>query len=365
MAVLAALVSAAATRAVVSNANTASAATANAATSAERLAASAARRVGTRPLRRGDSGARVTALQQLLATVGFETVRVDGRYGTTTVKAVRRFQRASVLAVSGVATAKTLRHLKRAAGTAVSAAAPSTGGADASGTAITPHHLGDRIPLRPGMSGKDVRVLQSYLRRAGFALPVTGEYDSRTVGRVKAFEKASESPNRNGVMDAGELSALRLDVEGGSDSVADEDATRTTPGEKAKLGADGLAIAPESAPDEVKQIIAAGNRIAKKPYIYGGGHASWNAAGYDCSGSVSYALHGAKLLDSPLPSGPLMSWGKAGKGEWVTIYSNPGHVFMVVAGLRFDTSGRSGNGSRWQESMRPAGGNAVRHPSGL
>ena len=142
-------------------------------------------------------------------------------------------------------------------------------------------------------------------------------------------------------------------------------AAEEVPGEKAKLTSDGLAIAPSSAPQEVKDIIAAGNEIATMPYRYGGGHGKWKDSGYDCSGSVSFALHGAKLLKAPMPSGSFTSWGKSGPGEWVTIYANGGHMFMVVAGLRFDTSGRGDNGSRWQKAMRSPSGFTVRHPKGL
>lgn len=322
--------------------------------------------VGTKALRKGDSGPRVRALQELLADVGFKS-ELTGKYDAATVKTVRKFQRATVLTVNGVANAATIKRLKKAArGQLTSTAHSSAGGADASAGSLRPEHLGDRIPLRPGMSGQDVRVLQSYLRRAGFKTKVTGEFDKRTVTYVKRFERANESPRINGVLDANELAILRADVEGADDSDIDDiDATRTTPGEKAKLGTDGLAIAPESAPDAVKQIIAAGNKIAKKPYVYGGGHGKWNDRGYDCSGSVSYALHGAGLLKTALPSGPFMSWGAAGKGDWVTIYAHGGHAYMVVAGLRFDTSGRSGSGSRWQSNNRSSAGFTARHPKNL
>jgi hypothetical protein len=137
------------------------------------------------------------------------------------------------------------------------------------------------------------------------------------------------------------------------------------PGAKARVTRSGIAIAPAGAPAVVKRIIAAGNRIATKPYRYGGGHGRWNDSGYDCSGSVSYALHGAGLLKASMASGGFTGWGKAGKGRWVTIYANGGHMYMVVAGLRFDTSGLSRAGSRWQKDMRSAAGYTVRHPKGL
>ncbi len=323
-------------------------------------ASAAAQAVGTRTLRFGDSGPRVVALQQLLAAAGFK-LEAGGSYDARTRALVRRFQHAAGLAVSGVADKKTLVRLRRVA---QASPAPVLGGAAARTRTTLGKHLGDRIPLRRGMEGHDVKILQSYLRRSGFAAAVDGAYDDATSKQVRRFERANEV-DADGVVDANDLAILRTAVEGDPQPVADVDATRTTPGEVAKLGADGLAIAPESAPDAVKAMIAAGNRIAKTPYIYGGGHGSFKAAGYDCSGSVSFALHGGGVLDSPLDSGAFMSWGDSGRGDWVTIYTNPGHAYMVVAGLRFDTSGRRGNGSRWQTQSRPSSGFRVRHPRGL
>jgi cell wall-associated NlpC family hydrolase len=127
----------------------------------------------------------------------------------------------------------------------------------------------------------------------------------------------------------------------------------------------GIALPPIEAPEEVRLIIEAGNQIARTPYLWGGGHGKWLDHGYDCSGSVSFALANAGLLAGPQTSGALMGWGKPGKGKWVTVYANGGHVFMVVAGVRFDTSGNRVTGSRWQSDMRGTGGFAVRHPPGL
>jgi hypothetical protein len=138
-----------------------------------------------------------------------------------------------------------------------------------------------------------------------------------------------------------------------------------TTGDHAQLLSDGLAAAPTDAPPAVQAIIAAGNQIASKPYVLGGGHGKWNDVGYDCSGSVSYALHGGGLLSSPLDSSEFMSWGAAGKGRWITIYANPGHAYMIVAGRRFDTSGQSQDGSRWHTTMRSSAGYTVRHPPGF
>jgi hypothetical protein len=127
----------------------------------------------------------------------------------------------------------------------------------------------------------------------------------------------------------------------------------------------GIALPPIEAPQAVHDIIDAGNQIARTPYLWGGGHGKWLDKGYDCSGSVSFALANAGLLGGPLDSGRLMHWGAPGPGKWVTIYTNPGHVYLVVAGVRFDTSGTRSTGSRWQAQMRPNGGFVARHPVGL
>src|SRR5215218_10839631 len=127
----------------------------------------------------------------------------------------------------------------------------------------------------------------------------------------------------------------------------------------------GIALPPLEAPEAVRQMIEAGNQIARTPYLWGGGHGKWVDSGYDCSGSVSFVLASAGYLSSPLASGPLMSWGEPGRGRWVTIYAHEGHVFMTVAGIRFDTSGAAATGSRWQNEMRSTAGFAVRHPAGL
>lgn len=140
---------------------------------------------------------------------------------------------------------------------------------------------------------------------------------------------------------------------------------KTVPGDKAKLKR-GKAIPPENAPKRVKKVIAAANRIRNKPYKYGGGHGRWNDSGYDCSGAVSYALHGAKLLESPLDSSGLARYGKKKKGDWITVYGAPSHAYMVVAGLRFDTSMVRGDGPGWSKKLRSTPENyKARHPKGL
>jgi cell wall-associated NlpC family hydrolase len=121
---------------------------------------------------------------------------------------------------------------------------------------------------------------------------------------------------------------------------------------------------PPGAPPAVGLVMAAGNAIAGLPYLYGGGHGGFKDSAYDCSGSVSYALAAAGLVTSPMASGPFMSWGEPGPGQWITVYANAGHAYMVVAGWRFDTS-NLGTGTRWTRAMRGNGGFVARHPPGL
>jgi peptidoglycan hydrolase-like protein with peptidoglycan-binding domain len=325
-------------------------------------ATSAANKVGTQTLKTGDRGPRVRALQALLTQAGFKT-GTDGQYGGTTAKVVRRFQRAANLKPTGIADARTIAALKSA--TDGSAAKNTAGGFDVRSTGTSPRHLGDRIPLRKGMSGHDVKILQDFLVRSGFDTSVDGEFGAGTVKSVKQFE-TDQQVTVDGIVDAADIDLLRSLVEStGTGSARSAAPLQTTPGSKATIGADGLAVAPADAPDQVKQIIAAGNEIAHKPYHYGGGHGKWQDSGYDCSGSVSYALHGAGLLDQALPSGDFMSWGAKGPGQWVTLYANSGHMYMVVAGIRYDTSGRAQDGTRWHNDMRSGSGYTVVHPPGL
>jgi hypothetical protein len=151
----------------------------------------------------------------------------------------------------------------------------------------------------------------------------------------------------------------------------------TVPGVTAQLLPDGTAAAPADAPPQVQQAIFAANRIVGKPYIYGGGHRSFRSAGYDCSGTVSYALHGGGLLRSPLDSGSFMSWGEKGPGLWITVFTNPGHAYAMIAGLRLDTSAAGvthentrnalafQSGPRWRPVLRDSRGYRQRHPLGF
>ncbi len=129
------------------------------------------------------------------------------------------------------------------------------------------------------------------------------------------------------------------------------DSSPTVKGHKAKL-VHGKAVAPKSAPRRVKQVIAAANDIAKgKGYCSGGGYSSWQSPCYDCSSSVSYALHGGHLIKHAKPPSGLKTWGKARKGAWITVYANPSHAFMTIAGLRFDTADTKGAGPGWAQGM--------------
>ena len=173
--------------------------------------------------------------------------------------------------------------------------------------------------------------------------------------------------------------AAQAQSTGGAEYVPPPPENMTAAGARATLLPDGTAAAPAEAPEPVKQAIWAANRIQDKPYRYGGGHAKVEDTGYDCSGTISYALINAGLLESPLASGPFMRWGEPGRGQWITVYSNPGHAYVVIAGLRLDTSpytsrtarnrkvARSAfeRGPRWRPTSRPSRGFRARHPLGL
>jgi cell wall-associated NlpC family hydrolase len=249
----------------------------------------------------------------------------------------------------------------------VAPAPAATGGTSYSSASAKPRgdskHLGDRV-IRKGMRGHDVRVLQSYLTLAGYQTSITGYFGSATKANVIAFQNA-HGFRANGVVTIPVEKALRAAVA----SIEADPPTGTT-----RINSDGTATAPAGAPAVVQQVVAAANRIHTKPYVYGGGHGSFNASGYDCSGSVSYALHGGGLLSSPEDSTGLESYGQPGPGHWITIYANSGHAFMVVAGRAFDTANYSGpnipsgSGPRWRSNPSAdtyGGGWTVRHPPGL
>jgi len=241
--------------------------------------------------------------------------------------------------------------------------------------------FGSRV-LKVGSHGKDVALLQEKLTMVGFATTADGVFGSGTEAVVRAWE-ADSARRVNGRVTRRDAKALKAQVRavraGETTDPAATDGTEATtmaqpPSggssyvqvQKATLNRDGTATPPANAPEAVTAIIEAGNEIAFKPYKYGGGHGKWYDDGYDCSGSISYVLHFGGLLKDSMPSSGFESYGDAGPGQWITTYANGGHAYMVVAGLRFDTSAAKAqsNGSRWTNVMRPSDGYVVRHPRG-
>ena len=231
------------------------------------------------------------------------------------------------------------------------------------------YRFGERT-LHTGSSGHDVKVLQSWLNHMGFRTSIDGSFGRNTRWNVRRFEQAKGLPV-NGVVTPPDARVMQRAMQahysyaGGAQKQAGYETT-SAPGEKATMSSDGLhAVAPADAPQEVQDAIAAANKIVGKPYKYGGGHGQWEDSGYDCSGTVSYALHGAGLLDRPYSSSDFASWGVSGKGSWITVYYNGGHAYAVIAGLRLDTSGTGGKGPRWHTDMRSSSGYDSAHWRGL
>jgi peptidoglycan hydrolase-like protein with peptidoglycan-binding domain len=316
------------------------------------------------------TGGDVKTLQKFLTIAGFKTP-VVGTYGPITAGNVRRFEHAHKLAVDGVVTAPVARELQAVVEDQTNGRAASGGGgafvnpmapppSAPAPTTVTPPGTGlfGGHVLKTGMRGPSIREMQEYLSAAGFPVTTDGNFGTATQQAVQAFE-TSKSMTADGVVSRNVANALRA-------VVAAIDANNT--GAKAVIAPNGLAVAPASAPPVVQQVIAAANLIATMPYIYGGGHATWTDTGYDCSGSTSFALHGAGLISAPEDSGELESYGEPGPGAWITLYANAGHVYMNVAGLWFDTAAQSSsNGEdRWSATrISPSSGFVVRHPGGL
>ena len=257
-----------------------------------------------KPLKRGSEGARVAKIQRWLG------ISADGIFGPGTKRAVKRFQRRHGLTADGVVGPVTWTSLKR-----VSARKTSRGGGKRSAVVLLQRELG---------------------------IGADGIFGPATEAAVKSFQ-SHHGLTADGIVGPATWSALGH------------------PGRSTILKRRGRS----GGSDVVARVVRAANRIQSKPYKYGGGHGRWNDTGYDCSGSVSYALHGAGLLSSALTSGGFMRWGAPGKGRRITIYASPSHVYMVVDGRRFDTTGRNETGSRWQASDRSSAGYVVRHPPGL
>jgi cell wall-associated NlpC family hydrolase len=217
--------------------------------------------------------------------------------------------------------------------------------------------FGDRT-LRRGSRGDDVRVLQSTLTQLGHETAVDGIFGRATRRSVRRYERR-EDLRVNGRVSRPQARGMLLRL----------DRTRVpepAPTGQATLSSDGrTAVAPADAPRPVQRAVAAANRITRKPYRYGGGHGRFRDSGYDCSGAVSYVLHGAGLLRRSRDSSGLMSWRRRGRGRWITVYSNPGHAYVVIAGLRFDTSGRGERGPRWRPEARSPRRYVARHAGNL
>jgi peptidoglycan hydrolase-like protein with peptidoglycan-binding domain len=263
-------------------------------------------------LQRGDDGGRVAAVQRKLGVGG------DGVFGPHTAHAVRAFQKRNGLHVDGIVGPATLAKLRGGGGAG-------DGGGDARGR------------------GPSVSRLQRAL-----GIGADGVFGPETARAVKRFQ-ARKGLAADGVVGPQTWAALGVD---GPAPVL----------KRAHLGGSG---AGSYASAKVSAIVSAANRIADAPYKFGGGHGSFADSGYDCSGSVSYALHGAGLLSTPRGSGGFESFGKPGPGKHVTIYASAGHVYMTVNGRRFDTSARWQTGSRWTATSRSSSGYVVRHPAGL
>jgi peptidoglycan hydrolase-like protein with peptidoglycan-binding domain len=281
----------------------------------------------------------------------------------------------------------------RRTGTAVSAALIGVCAVAAAPASARVYHLGDRV-LKQGMSGRDVRVLQDYLTRTGLDTPVAGYFGPVTKTNVRRFERRYHlradgvvsravardlriavaflaAPNAQNTSTTDAIHPTATSANTGASGGATVDAVPAGAGSdtaatgKGTLNGDGTASPPAGAPAVIQRIFAAANKIASMPYVYGGGHQSWNDSGYDCSGSLSYALHGGGLISSPEDSSELESYGSPGPGRWITIYANSGHTYMVIAGLRFDTAAQGDTGgSRWTDQMRSGSGYVVVHPTG-
>ena len=226
--------------------------------------------------------------------------------------------------------------------------------------------------LSKGMAGPDVKTLQRDLTAVNIKTFVSGVFSEGTKIHVKYFQRRAHLAV-DGVVGPRTARLLKRDAkkrlaQAATDSTGGEatgPSGSTAPAGKATLNSQGLAVAPSGAPAVIQKVIAAANKIAFKPYVYGGGHASWDSTGYDCSGSVSYALHGADLLSTPYDSTQFESYGASGYGKWITIWANAGHAYMRIAGLWFDTAAQSSsNGNdRWSTTrISPSTGFIVRHP---
>jgi peptidoglycan hydrolase-like protein with peptidoglycan-binding domain len=267
-------------------------------------------------------------------------VQVDGSFGPATRRALKAWQRKNGLTPDGVAGPETRRALGLGAGPVLKWQAPPR-------RAARPRSR-PRPKLVAAKAGGGVRALQLAL-----GVPADGVFGPGTERALKRWQR-SHGLAADGV--AGPQTRSRLGIGPGAVLKRKAAPRQGGSGRGGPTGGGDSSV--------VARVVAAANAIAGKPYVYGGGHGSFDAAGYDCSGSVSYALHGGGLLSTPLDSSGFMSYGAPGPGRRITIYANPGHVYMTIDGRRFDTSARSETGSRWTGTSRSQSGYVVRHPPG-
>jgi peptidoglycan hydrolase-like protein with peptidoglycan-binding domain len=304
--------------------------------------------LGSRVLREGMSGSDVRTLQQLLTSAGIRTT-TDGNFGPTTQSHVVSFERKYHLTANGIVTKAVVTKLRSVA------TASMTHGTSGGPTASSAN--GSPPTLRQGATGGWVTTLQRELNQVGYPTSVDGRFGPGTTTVVNRF-KAAHGLAQDGVFGTNSWTALQAAING---------VQGTTQAGQAHLNPDGTVTAPSNAPPTVQSVIAAANQIAFKPYIYGGGHGTWIDSGYDCSGSVSYALHGAGLIFAPEDSTELESYGAPGAGQWITIWANAGHTYMEIAGLWFDTAAqsRTNGNDRWSATrISSLSGYVVRHPIG-
>ena len=304
----------------------------------------ASTRRGTTTKRRASAAKRPRGgVRALQAAVGLSP---DGDFGPATEKALRRWQRERGLPVDGVAGPRTLTALNLRSDKVLRRQKASRGKRGRSRRAAKPRTRFTGAGSRRSRGGGGVRALQ-----AALGLSPDGVFGSGTEKALRGFQKRHGLPV-DGVAGPATRRALRL----GPGRTLERKRPRRRRGGGGGGGGGSSTVA---------RVLAAANRIATKPYRYGGGHGSFEDSAYDCSGSVSYALHGGGLLAAPMSSGAFRSYGAPGPGKHITIYATSGHMYMTINGRRFDTSARGQGGSRWGGPRRTAGGYVVRHPPGL